>query len=198
MKHTHTHTLLEIGTVRDPQVLASPISSNRWHYCEIYNLSFLAGYIVRISTRGGSTCNLPSNPVAFIFHSELTCLSCPILPGFHHDHQRLQNCLPWNFWHLFWLVRHRCNFQVSQLCKKFIPFFKFLQHYHLMRITLSNFPTKHTKFLWVLSHGIICTSSTTLNKIFSVTCYLKLCNIIYVYYTSHILPTNVKLVIWTL
>lgn len=139
------HTLLGIGTIRDPQVVASPISLNRWHYCEIDNLSFLAGYIVGISTRGANTCNPPSNPVACIFHSKLTTLSCPILPGFHHN-QRLQNCLPWKFWHLLWLVHQRYNFQVSQLCKKFILFYKFLQHYHLMRSHWAIFLPNTPKF----------------------------------------------------
>ena len=39
---------------------------------------------------------------------------------------------------------------------------------------------------------------TTLNIIFSVTYYLELCNAISIYCISHILPTNVKLVVWTL
>ena len=39
---------------------------------------------------------------------------------------------------------------------------------------------------------------TTLNMIFSVTYYLKLQNAISIYYISHILPTNVKLIVWTL
>ena len=34
--------------------------------------------------------------------------------------------------------------------------------------------------------------------VFSVTHYLKLHNAISIYCTSHILPTNVKLVVWTL
>ena len=35
---------------------------------------------------------------------------------------------------------------------------------------------------------------TTLNVIFSVTYYLKLCN---AYFMSHFLQTNVKVVVWT-
>jgi hypothetical protein len=38
----------------------------------------------------------------------------------------------------------------------------------------------------------------TLNMIFCVTYYLKLHNAISIYFTSHILPTYVKLVVWTL
>ena len=41
-------------------------------------------------------------------------------------------------------------------------------------------------------------SSATLNMIFSVTYYLELRIVISIYYTSHILPTKVKLVVWTL
>ena len=41
-------------------------------------------------------------------------------------------------------------------------------------------------------------SGTTLNIIFSVTYYLELHNAISIYCASHILPTDVKLVVWTL
>ena len=37
----------------------------------------------------------------------------------------------------------------------------------------------------------------TQNMIFSATYCLDLRNAIFIYYTSHILPTNVKLVVWT-
>ena len=39
---------------------------------------------------------------------------------------------------------------------------------------------------------------TTQNMIFGVNDYLKLQNAIHLYYISHILPANVKLVVWTL
>ena len=39
---------------------------------------------------------------------------------------------------------------------------------------------------------------TALGMIFSVTCDLELCNAISIYCISHILPTNVKSVVWTL
>ena len=39
---------------------------------------------------------------------------------------------------------------------------------------------------------------TTLNMIFNVTYYLELHNAIFICCISHILPTNVKLVVWTL
>ena len=40
--------------------------------------------------------------------------------------------------------------------------------------------------------------NTTIYMIFSVIYYLELRNATYIYYISHILPTNVKLVVWTL
>ena len=39
---------------------------------------------------------------------------------------------------------------------------------------------------------------STLNMLFSVTYYLKLCNVIIVYCASHFLPAIVELVVWTL
>ena len=36
------------------------------------------------------------------------------------------------------------------------------------------------------------------NIVFSVTSYLELCKAITIYCTSHLLPTKVKLVVWTL
>ena len=41
-------------------------------------------------------------------------------------------------------------------------------------------------------------NNVTLNMIFSVTYYLELHNAISIYCSSHILPTNVELIIWTL
>jgi hypothetical protein len=38
----------------------------------------------------------------------------------------------------------------------------------------------------------------TLRIVFSVTCCLELRNALYVYHISHVLLTNVKLVVWTL
>ena len=40
--------------------------------------------------------------------------------------------------------------------------------------------------------------TTTLSMLFSVTHYLELSSAISIYYTSHILPTDVQLVVWTL
>jgi hypothetical protein len=40
-------------------------------------------------------------------------------------------------------------------------------------------------------------ATTTLDIVFSVTCYLELRNVVYVSCISHILPTNVRLVIQT-
>ena len=62
-------------------------------------------------------------------------------------------------------------------------------------------PLFHPKFDLIQKSDLCCpniVSVTTLNMIFSVTYYLEVYNVIYVYCISHILPTNVELVLWTL
>ena len=54
------------------------------------------------------------------------------------------------------------------------------------------------KALPAWQYGRVIDIGNTLNFKFSVTYYLKVCNVICIYYISHVLPTNVKLVVWTI
>ena len=92
---------------------------------------FFAGYIIGISTRGASKCDLPTNPVACILHSKLTCLSCPLLPSFHMI--REYKIISYETSGICFDLYATYNFQVSQLCKKFILLVRFFQHYHLKK-----------------------------------------------------------------
>ena len=51
---------------------------------------------------------------------------------------------------------------------------------------------------WLTSQILSSHAINTLNIVFSVTYYLELCNTIYIYCIYHILPKNVKLVVWIL
>jgi hypothetical protein len=116
-----------------------------------------------------------------------------------------KNYLQWIYWTLFFIARcstiflselpeHSCVENVrfmmgmGDLVKQVSLDWMWLRHFHTLWVSFISFEC-------LLNVLVEC---ATLNMIFCVTYYLELHNAISIYCTSHILPTNVKLVVWLL